>query len=120
VVGAGLVVGERHAQELVAEQVAAAAVLAGQPGADERGERAMHGRLRAGDDPGHLVEAHALRELRQLHQHGEHPIGADQPIVADRFRGRRLFRRGGRRCNVHRVPHVRQMFQETEEGASVG
>ena len=60
VVGAALVVGEGQPQELVAEQVAAAAVLDGEPGAAQRAEGAVDRGLGAPDGDGDLLEADAL------------------------------------------------------------
>ncbi len=74
-----LVIGEREADELEPETVAAAFVVIGEPGPAERGERAMEARLGNVRVAGQLVEPDATRVVAEAAQDGEDSVGAGEP-----------------------------------------
>lgn len=74
VLGAGLVVGEGHPEELVAEHIATADVLVGQTGPAQGTERPVHGRLGAADHPCQLLKTHPVGIPGEFLEDGEHPV----------------------------------------------
>lgn len=74
--GPGLVVGEGKAQQLIAQDVPAVPVLAGEPCPAQGGQGPVDSGLSAVDGAAHIVEAYPRGMAGQLGQDGQHPVGA--------------------------------------------
>lgn len=124
VLGSDLVVSERHAQELVPQHVQPVGVLVGQAGPAQCLERSVHGRLGAGDRPGHLLQPHARRVPGEFLEDREDPVGTHETATVRAFRGftvRRDCRFVERLRMLHLVPNLRpsyRLLKRAEGGAS--